>query len=211
MEFLFYLILIILSTKIFGHLATLLGQPSVLGKLLIGIVIGPAVLGWVKGNEFIHYTSEIDVILLMFIAGLETDLEQMKRNWKSAFAVAVGGIILPFLGGYAVAEAFGLAFNYALFMGVIFSATSVSISVQVLKDLNRLNSREGTTILGAAVVDDVLVVILLGVMMSFLGTGSDISLGLLISKKIIFLYRYFSGGVVYRPKVYEAVGETYRH
>nr|WP_326170017.1 cation:proton antiporter [Bacillus haynesii] len=76
--------------------------------------------------------SEVGVILLMFIAGLETNLEQLKQTWKSALAVAVGGIILPFIAGYAVADAFGLAPNFALFMGVLFSATSVSISVQVL-------------------------------------------------------------------------------
>jgi monovalent cation:proton antiporter-2 (CPA2) family protein len=186
LEFIFYLLLILLLTKIFGHIATRLGQPSVLGKLLIGIIMGPAVFGWIESNDFIHYFAEIGVILLMFIAGLETDLEQLKRTWKSAFAVAVGGIILPFLGGYAAAEAFGLHYHYSLFMGVVFSATSVSISVQVLKDLNKLNSREGTTILGAAVVDDVLVVILLAVMMSFLGTGTNISLGMLIGKKLIF-------------------------
>ncbi|SDX07776.1 Sodium/hydrogen exchanger family protein [Paenibacillus sp. CF384] len=87
------------------------------GKLIVGILVGPAVLGWIENNEFIHYTAEIGVILLMFIAGLETDLEQLKQTWRSAFAVAVGGIILPFLGGYAVADAFGLDSNYALFMG----------------------------------------------------------------------------------------------
>ncbi|GLI04554.1 Na+/H+ antiporter GerT [Paenibacillus tyrfis] len=186
MDFILYLFLILLLTKVFGHVATLLGQPSVLGKLLIGIIIGPAVLGWIESNDFVHYMAGIGVILLMFIAGLETDLEQLKRTWRSAFAVAIGGIILPFLGGYAVADAFGLGSTYALFMGVVFSATSVSITVQVLKDLNRLNSREGATILGAAVVDDVIVVIILAIMMSFLGNGNDISLGLLISKKIIF-------------------------
>jgi len=186
LDFILSLLLILLLTKVFGHFSTLLGQPSVLGKLLIGILVGPAVLGWIENNDFIHYFAEIGVILLMFIAGVETDLEQLKRTWQSAFAVAFGGIILPFAGAYAVAEGFGLAHNYSLFMGVVFSATSVSISVQVLKDLNSLNSREGSTILGAAVVDDVLVVILLAVMMSFLGTGSDISLGMLISKKFIF-------------------------
>lgn len=186
MDFILYLFLILLLTKVFGHIATLLGQPSVLGKLLVGVIVGPAVLGWIESNDFVHYLAEIGVVLLMFIAGLETDLEQLKRIWRSAFSVAIGGIMLPFLGGYAVAQGFGLDSSYALFMGVVFSATSVSITVQVLKDLNRLNSREGTTILGSAVVDDVIVVIFLVIMMSFLGNGNDISLGLLISKKIIF-------------------------
>jgi len=186
MEFIFYLIVILLFTKLAGDLSVRIGQPAVLGKLIIGIILGPAVLGWVENGEFISEISEIGVLLLMFIAGLETDLEQLKQNWKAAFAVAVGGIILPFIGGYGAAVAFGLSNNLALFFGTIFCATSVSISVQVLKEMNKLNSPEGTTILGAAVIDDVLVVILLAVMMSVLGTGSDISIGMLIGKKVIF-------------------------
>lgn len=186
MEFIFYLMLILLFTKLAGDLSVRLGQPAVLGKLIVGIVLGPAVLGWIQNGEFIHYISEIGVLLLMFIAGLETDLDQLRKNWKSAFAVAVGGIILPFIGGFAIGEMFGFAYNSALFMGVILSATSVSISVQVLKDMNKLNSREGSTILGAAVVDDILVVILLAVLMSFFGTGAEVSLGLLIGKKVLF-------------------------
>lgn len=186
MEFVLYLMLIILFTKLAGDLSVRLGQPSVLGKLIVGIILGPAVLGWIQDGEFIHYFSEIGVLLLMFIAGLETDLDQLRKNWKSAFAVAVGGIILPFLGGFAVGEMFGFSYANALFMGVILSATSVSISVQVLKDMNKLNTREGSTILGAAVVDDILVVILLAVLMSFFGTGESVSIGLLITKKVLF-------------------------
>ncbi|WP_150270425.1 cation:proton antiporter [Paenibacillus tepidiphilus] len=186
MEFILTLMLILLFTKLAGDLSVRLGQPAVLGKLLAGIILGPAVLGWVQDGEFIHYMSEIGVLLLMFIAGLETDLEQLRRNWKSAVAVAVGGIVLPFLGGLGIGEAFGFAYHNSLFLGVALSATSVSISVQVLKEMDRLNSPEGTTILGAAVVDDILVVILLAVLMSFFGTGSDISLSLLIGKKVIF-------------------------
>ncbi|CAM3800510.1 MULTISPECIES: cation:proton antiporter [Paenibacillus] len=201
MEFVWYLVLILLFTKLAGDLSVRLGQPAVLGKLIVGILLGPAVLGWIDSNEFIHYVSEIGVLLLMFIAGLETDVEQLKKNWKSAVAVAVGGIILPFIGGYGVAELFGFSVNYALFMGVLFSATSVSISVQVLKDLDRLGSKEGTTILGAAVVDDILVVILLAFMMSFLGTGQEISMGLLIGKKVLFFVGVIIAGWLIVPHV----------
>lgn len=201
MEFIWYLALIILSTKIAGHVSVKLGQPSVLGKLVVGIILGPAIFGWIDNNEFIHYVSEIGVLLLMFIAGLETDIDQLKKNWRSAVAVALGGIILPFVGGFGVADLFGLSTNYALFMGVLFSATSVSISVQVLKDMDRLSSREGTTILGAAVVDDILVVILLAFMMSFLGTGQDVSLGLLVGKKVLFFIGVFVAGVFIVPRV----------
>lgn len=187
MEFILYLAVIIGATKIAGHLSARLGQPAVLGELIVGILLGPAVLGVIDPDvSFLHYFSEIGVLLLMFLAGLETDLEQLKRNWKAAFAVAVGGVIVPFIGGYAAALAFGFGQHYALFFGILFCATSVSISVQVLKEMNRLGSKEGTTILGAAVVDDVLVVILLAVMMSLLGSGEQVSLGMLIGKKVIF-------------------------
>ncbi|GGH21798.1 cation:proton antiporter [Paenibacillus segetis] len=201
MEFILYLVLIIFFTKVAGDLSVRIGQPAVLGKLIVGIILGPAVLGWIGNSSFIDELSEIGVLLLMFIAGLETDLEQLKKNWKSAFAVAVGGIIVPFFGGYSTALAFGFDQNYALFFGVIFCATSVSISVQVLKEMNKLNSREGTTILGAAVIDDVLVVILLAVMMSIVGTGNDISIGLLIGKKVLFFVVAFFAGWYVVPKV----------
>lgn len=201
MEFILYLVLIIFFTKVAGDLSVRIGQPAVLGKLIVGIILGPAVLGWIGNSSFIDELSEIGVLLLMFIAGLETDLDQLKKNWKSAFAVAVGGIILPFIGGYSAAIAFGFGQNYALFFGVIFCATSVSISVQVLKEMNKLNSREGTTILGAAVIDDVLVVILLAVMMSLVGTGNDISIPLLIGKKALFFIVTFLAGWYVVPKV----------
>ncbi|WP_195575634.1 cation:proton antiporter [Paenibacillus sp. 1001270B_150601_E10] len=186
MEFILYLVMILFFTKIAGDLSVRLGQPAVLGKLLVGVILGPAVLGWIDHSSFIEQTAEIGVLLLMFIAGLETDIDQLKSNWKSALAVAVGGIILPFIGGYGAGVAFGFSHSQALFFAVLFCATSVSISVQVLKEMNKLSSREGTTILGAAVIDDVLVVILLAFIMSMLGQGSDVSLGLLIGKKVLF-------------------------
>ncbi|MEK3682318.1 cation:proton antiporter [Paenibacillus sp. FSL R10-2736] len=201
MEFILYLLLILLFTKLAGELSVRLGQPAVLGKLIVGILLGPAVLGWVQDGEFIHYMSEIGVLLLMFIAGLETDLDQLRKNWKSAFAVAVGGIILPFAGGFAIGEWFGFAYHNALFLGVIMSATSVSISVQVLKEMNRLNTPEGSTILGAAVVDDILVVVLLAVLMSFFGTGDDISISLLIGKKLLFFAVAVLAGWLVVPRV----------
>ncbi|WP_339251732.1 cation:proton antiporter [Paenibacillus sp. FSL P2-0136] len=201
MEFILYLLLILLFTKLAGDLSVRLGQPAVLGKLLVGILLGPAVLGWVQPGGFIHYMSEIGVLLLMFIAGLETDLKQLRENWKAALAVAVGGILLPFIGGYGIGAWFGFADHNALFLGVILSATSVSISVQVLKEMDRLNSPEGSTILGAAVIDDILVVILLAVLMSFFGTGSDISIPLLIGKKLLFFAVAILAGWLAVPRV----------
>lgn len=204
MEFILVLALILIFTKLAGDLSVRLGQPSVLGKLIVGVILGPALLGWVENSDFIHYMAEIGVLLLMFIAGLETDLEQLKKNWKAAFAVAVGGVILPFIGGYGSALAFGMTQAHALFFGLLFCATSVSISVQTLKDMNQLGSREGTTILGAAVVDDVLVVVLLAVMMSLLGTGTgseEVSIALLIGKKLLFFVVVIAASVFLVPRV----------
>ncbi|WP_219836936.1 cation:proton antiporter [Paenibacillus sp. R14(2021)] len=179
------LMLIILSTKIAGDISVRLGQPSVLGKLVIGVVIGPAVLGWVQNSDVIQAFSHIGVLLLMFMAGLETDIKELNNNRNSSIAVAVGGIILPLLGGYMTGIVLGLGNSHAIFLGLLLSATSVSISVQTFRELGQLKSRESTTVLGAALVDDILVVITLAVMMSFL-TNEQISISLVIGKKMIF-------------------------
>ncbi|WP_202113138.1 cation:proton antiporter [Paenibacillus sp. MMS18-CY102] len=188
------LVLVIAATKLAGDLAVRIGQPSVLGKLLAGILLGPAVLNWIEPSALIHDFSEIGVVLLMFIAGLETDLDQLKRNWKASFAVAIGGIVLPFIGGYGGAQAMGLANAHSIFIGLLLCATSVSISVQTLKEMNQLHSREGTTVLGAAVVDDVIVVLLLAIMMSMLGGESDVSLSMVFIKKAVFFIAILLAG-----------------
>ncbi len=201
MAFILTIILILLFTKVAGDLSVRMGQPAVLGKLIIGVVLGPAALGWIEPGGLVDEFAEIGVILLMFIAGLETDLDQLKKSWKAALAVAVGGIILPFIGGYLVGIAFGFSVNYSLFFGVIFCATSVSISVQVLKEMNKLSSREGTTILGAAVIDDVLVILLLAFMISIVGVGNDVSIGLMIGKKLLFFVVILLAGWFAVPKI----------
>lgn len=183
--FILQIVLVLLATKLAGHLSVRLGQPSVLGKIIIGIVIGPALLGWIDNTDIVKQFSEIGVILLMFLAGLETNLSDLNRNKKAALLVAVGGIIVPILLGYAGSIYYGLSIAQAIFIGLLLSATSVSISVQTLKELGWLNSKEGSTLLGAAVLDDIIVVVLLAVAMSFFG-DSDVSITWLIGKKVIF-------------------------
>lgn len=201
MGFILDLVLILIFTKLAGHFSVKLGQPSVLGELIAGVILGPAVLGWIHQTSFIHEFSEIGVLILMFIAGLETDLEQLRKNWKAALAVAVGGILLPFIGGYSAALSFGFEQGHALFLGLLLCATSVSISVQTLKEINKLNSKEGTTVLGAAVVDDILVVVLLAVMMSLLGTGESVSIGSLVGKKVLFFVVIIAASIWLVPLV----------
>lgn len=180
----YQLVIILIASKLAGHISVRLGQPSVLGKLLIGIVLGPAVLGFIHETEVLKEISKIGVILLMFIAGLETDVAEFKRTGKSAAYVGFSGIIVPFGLGYLTGTVLDMKATEAIFLGLLLSATSVSISVQALKEMGKLKSSEGSTILGAAVIDDVVVVIALAFVMSF--TGGDVNLGLVLVKKGVF-------------------------
>ncbi|WP_316572576.1 cation:proton antiporter [Neobacillus sp. YIM B06451] len=184
------LAIILIASKVAGSISVRLGQPSVLGKLLIGIILGPSVLGLVNETVTLAQLSQLGVILLMFIAGLETDIDDFKQSGKAASFVGLGGIIMPLVGGYFVGGMFGLSTIESWFLGLLLSATSVSISVQALKELNQLQSREGTAIMGAAVIDDVVVIIALAFLMSF--AGGDVNLTAVILKKIAF----FAGAIL---------------
>lgn len=183
--FILQIVIVLLATKIAGQLSIRMGQPSVLGKIIVGIILGPALLGWVNDTEIIGVFSNIGVLLLMFLAGLETNLKDLNQNMKAALLVAVGGVIAPILLCYVLAQFYQLSSAESIFIGLLLSATSVSISVQTLRELGWLNSKEGSVLLGAAVLDDIIVVILIAIAMS-LFAGSDTNLALLIGKKIIF-------------------------
>ncbi|QAA21409.1 cation:proton antiporter [Sporolactobacillus terrae] len=185
MHFILELAIILIATKLAGHVSVLLKQPAVLGELVVGIVIGPALLGWIPNSDTIHLLSEVGVILLMFIAGLETDLDGLRQNARPSSAAAIGGIIFPLGFGYLAGLILGMDLAHAVFLGLILSATSVSITVQSLKEMGKLQTRESTTILGAAVLDDILVIILLAFAMSFFGE-SDQSTLLVIGEKVLF-------------------------
>jgi len=183
--FILQLALIIIAAKLAGSLSVKMGQPSVLGEIIVGVLLGPSVFGLINPTDTLSTFSTIGVILLMFIAGLETDLDEFKRSGKSSTLVGFGGIIVPLFLGYFAGQLMDLTNLQSWFLGVMLSATSVSISVQALKEMNQLKTREGTTILGAAVIDDVVVMIILAFLMSFAG-GGDVSLSTLIIKKILF-------------------------
>lgn len=184
------LAIILIASKITGSLSVRLGQPSVLGKLLIGILLGPSLLGLVNETETLAEFSQIGVILLMFIAGLETDIDEFKRTGKASTYVGFGGIIVPLVLGYLAGVILNLTMLESWFLGLLLSATSVSISVQALKEMNRLKTPEGATILGAAVTDDVVVIIALAFLMSF--AGGDVNLTTVILKKVLF----FAGAIL---------------
>lgn len=193
LEFILQLVLVLFAVKVAGDLSVRLGQPSVLGKIIIGIIIGPAVLGWVQGSDVFDVFSQIGVLLLMFLAGLETDLKDLNQNMKAAVLIAVGGVLMPIVLTYAAAQFFDFTTAEAIFMGLLLSATSVSISVQTLRELGWLNTKEGSALLGAAVLDDILVVILIAIAMSVFGTGTeaDTNIGLMLAMMAGFFFVLF--------------------
>lgn len=193
------LAIILGSTLLAGQLSKRIGMPAVIGQLLVGIILGPAVLGILHDNQFIQTFSEIGVVLLMFIAGLESDLDLLKRYLKPSLVVAILGVIFPVGAITALSWLFKINPLESLFIGVIFAATSVSISVEVLRELKALESREGTIILGAAVVDDLLAVIILSVLTSLFGQQlatadkQQVSLGVSFGLQLLFfVVVYFS-------------------
>ncbi len=168
-HFLLVVAIVLLSTKVFGLLSTKVHMPQVVGALVAGLVLGPSVLGLVVESDFLIRTSEIGVILLMFLAGLDTDLKELKKTGLAAFVIAVLGVVLPLAGGYFTYQAFfqetadPLNFLKAIFVGVILTATSVSITVETLREMGKLKGKVGTAILGAAIIDDILGIIILTV------------------------------------------------
>jgi Kef-type K+ transport system membrane component KefB len=153
--------------RVGGMLSRRVGLPAVFGELTAGVLLGPAVLGFVQPDDVLRGLGDIGVLFLLFLAGLETDLVMMRHVGRAATAAAVCGVILPLVGGTLTALACGLAPLESVFIGTILTATSVSISAQTLQELGRLRSRVGVTILGAAIIDDVLGVIVLSLVLAF--------------------------------------------
>ncbi len=162
----------LLGAKLLGELCERLGQPAVLGELLAGVLLGPSVLGLVPLSAGILLIAEVGVLLLLFEVGLETDLEELLRVGGPAMAVAVVGMALPFAGGYLLTRAAGFPTLTAIFVGAALTATSIGITSRVLSDLGLLASREGQIILGAAVADDILGLVVLAVVSQIAASGS---------------------------------------
>lgn len=166
-EFLLILAVILLSTKVFGLISERVHMPQVVGALVAGVVLGPSVLGLVEETDFLMKTSEIGVILLMFMAGLDTDLEELKKTGLASFVIALIGVLVPLAAGTGLYLAFfpdngePLHMLKALFIGVVLTATSVSITVETLREMGRLKGKVGTAILGAAIIDDIMGIIVL--------------------------------------------------
>jgi len=212
LQLLLLLALIIAAAKLAGALANRIGQPAVFGEILVGLLLGPTLLNMLGWPLFappapevepgagllaaVRDFAEIGVLLLMFVAGLETDVDELRRVGRVAFWSAFGGVVLPIAGGVATAAAFGLPiFWEGLFIGTILTATSVSISAQTLIELGALRTREGSTILGAAVIDDVMGIIVLSLVVAFAkaaDTGVDALAVVLVGVRVAV---FFAAGV----------------
>jgi Kef-type K+ transport system membrane component KefB len=178
------LAVMLVGAKLAGLLSQRFGMPAVFGELLLGLLLGPSLLSLITPGETLHLIGQVGVIVLMFMAGLETELNEMLHVGKAALLTALGGVLLPLGGGYLLGIGFGLEPLHALFVGAVLTATSVSISAEVLRELHKLRSRLGMTILGAAVIDDVLGVIVLSIVLALAGEGSFWAT---IAKMAIFL------------------------
>ena len=181
---------ILIAARIAAELATRLGAPSVIGELVAGIILGPSVLGWLEPTDIIRLLAEIGIILLLFEVGLETDIGRLTKSGSRSVTVALGGFIIPFILGYATSRyLFGQEVLLALFVGGTLTATSIGVTVRILRDVDRQNSREGQIVLGAAVIDDILGVLVLALLYDFSRTG-DLS-GANLGKLALFIGVFF--------------------
>ncbi|MCK5640467.1 MAG: cation:proton antiporter [Gammaproteobacteria bacterium] len=189
-DFLLILLGILLTARIFAELAIRLKMPSVIGELVAGIVLGPSLLGWIEPVEAIKLLAEVGILLLLFEVGLETDIRRLVNAGSRSVIVAVSGFVLPFAFGFSLAHwLFDLSILISLFIGGTLTATSIGITVRVLTDMGRQQSREGQIVLGAAVLDDVFGVILLAILYEF-STGGGVSL-MNVGKVFIFVGSFF--------------------
>lgn len=209
------LAIILVAAKLFGILANKLKTPQVVGEIIAGLVIGPSILGLVNQSEYLAVMAEIGIVLLMFGAGLETDLKDLIKSGPKAFLIACMGVFIPLVGGSLLYMAFyGMSpwgsegFLKAVFIGVILTATSVSITVQTLKELGKLKGTVGTTIVSAAIIDDVIGIIVLTFVIGFKAPNKNF-LSVIVSTLLFFVFSVIVGFVIY--KIFKKICHKYPH
>jgi len=215
LRFLIDVALILFAAKIFGIIARKLHAPEVVGEIIAGLILGPAVIGIVNQSDFINKMAEIGVIMLMFEAGLTTDMKKLKATGLKATAIACAGVFVPIILGVILFMSFygyepigSEQFIKGLFIGTLMAATSVSITVAALKELGKLNSTVGTTIVSAAIIDDVIVIVVLTFVLSAKGSGTSVWITTL--KAIAFFaIAIVSGFIVY--KAFKWLDARYEH
>lgn len=209
------LAIIIIAAKVCGILARKLKAPQVVGEIIAGLLIGPSILGWVEQSDFLVQLAEIGVVLLMFSAGLETDLKDLLKTGPIAALIACAGVFIPLVCGALLYMAFyGVApwgseeFYKAVFVGTILTATSVSITVESLREMGKLKGKVGTTILSAAIIDDVIGIIVLTFVIGFKSPDSK-PMEVLTNTVLFFVFAIVVGFLCY--KVFQFVDSKYPH
>lgn len=194
--------LILISTKLLGLLTSRIQLPQVVGALVAGLILGPACLGWLQATDFLTQVSELGVIVIMFTAGMGTDLKELRQTGKAGLLVALCGVLVPLGVGAGLMALFNQGeFSYPgdtlmqnIFMGTVLTATSVSITVETLKEMGRLSTKVGNTILAAALIDDILGLICLTLVTSLAGSG--VSVGIVLLKILGFFLFAAVGGLL---------------
>lgn len=209
------LAIIIISAKFLAIVARKLKMPQVAGEIIAGLIIGPSVLGLVEQTDFLLQMAEIGVILLMFSAGLETNLRDLMKTGFKALLIACAGVFIPLVGGTLLYMAFygfssigSDAFFKAVFIGCIMTATSVGITVQALREMGRLKGTVGTTILSAAIIDDIIGIIVLTFVIAF--KDPDVKpLNIVGQTALFFVFAFVVGIIAYR--IFKVVDNRYPH
>ncbi len=209
------LAIIIIAAKFFGILARKCKAPQVVGEIIAGLIIGPSILGLVNQSDFLIEMAEIGVIILMFSAGLETDLKDLMKTGPIAALIACAGVFVPrilgallYMGFYGVAPWGSEGFYKAVFVGTILTATSVSITVEALKEMGKLKGKVGTTILSAAIIDDVIGIIVLTFVMGFKSPDSNPA-SVVVNTVLFFIFAIVVGFVCF--KIFKFVDNKYPH
>jgi len=209
------LAIIIIAAKFFGIVARKCKAPQVVGEIIAGLIIGPCIFGWVAQTDFLTEMAEIGVILLMFSAGLETDLKELMKTGPIAFLIACFGVLIPLICGTCLYMAFyGIApwgsenFFKAVFIGTILTATSVSITVECLKEMGKLKSHVGTTIVSAAIIDDVIGIVVLTFVVGFKNPDAN-QIKVVINTALFFVFAVVIGFFAYH--IFQAFDERYTH
>jgi Kef-type K+ transport system membrane component KefB/glycine cleavage system regulatory protein len=206
------LLLLLVAAKVAAEVAERIKVPAVLAEILAGVVLGPSVLGLVGHGEVLVFLGELGVILLLLEVGLEMDLGELGAVGKASLLVAFAGVALPFAGGFGVASLLGQDLNPAIFVGAALTATSVGITARVFGDLRALSTIEARTVLGAAVADDVLGLVILTVVVRIVSTGSVSALTVagVVAAAVVFLVVSGGAGIRLAPRLFQVVDRRAR-
>ncbi len=213
MDILLQILLLIALAKLLGEVMEQAGYSSLIGEIAAGILLGPSILGFVTPNDTLGLFSDIGIIALLFISGAELNPKAFSESGRTALSTALAGVAVPFAGGILLGSAFGMTLAEQLFIGTALSITSIGVSVRTLIDLKKLSTRLGATIVGAAVIDDVIGIFLLA-MISTVGAQQQFSTGafiLTVGAGIAFLVLFTGIGKKVLPGFFDLARKTKTH